>query len=102
MKKSELLAMIAHVPDDGEIVLAVPTGNYWKQTKAISPTDIRAGVIVRSDYLEGDEVLSPEDEDKTVLVDETTGEEVSKNGVYDPTQKAYYSGHPVREAYILF
>ncbi len=85
MNVGQLMNMLKAFPSDSEIVFSVPTENYWGQIKAAPITDIQSGVVVRSEYLDADQILSVEDQDNIVIEE--------KNG--------YYEDNEVRAVYVL-
>lgn len=102
MNKKQLLALLDHVGDDEEIVFLVPTGNYWHQKKAMPITDIRTGVVAFSKYLNCDQDLCPEDQEKAHWIDKDGNEIDINRTIYDPGNKGYYDGELMRPVRVLF
>jgi hypothetical protein len=70
MNKKQLIEMLAEFPEDSEIVIAHPAGDYWHSTLAKTPQSAEKGVITYSDYFEENIIddTTEESERKTVVV----------------------------------
>lgn len=62
MKASEFIRMLSEHDPDAEILIAAPTGNYWRQVAAREPEWIESKRVSFSAYLDSDEVKDDDDE----------------------------------------
>lgn len=80
--KAQLLELIAHLPDDAEIMFQRPSGDYWKTDLVESPDRLEEVEVAFNTYHDQDAVV---DSDR---VDSEDGQR-------------YYDGKLVRTVFVL-
>jgi hypothetical protein len=74
MNKKQLIEMLAEFPEDSEIVIAHPAGDYWHSTLAKTPQSAEIGLIEYSNYFDenittdNNDPLTDEDKRKIVVI----------------------------------
>lgn len=63
MLKRDLLALIAHLPDDADIRMDEPTGDYWRRHLASDFETVEAVLVRPSAYYDGRDVIVEDDGD---------------------------------------
>lgn len=66
MKVSDLIKQLADLPNDAEIYMSQPSGDYWGTELAIKVDHIARALIDRSDYHDSDKVVEPRDGEEEV------------------------------------
>lgn len=68
MTKSELLTLIAALPDNADIRIHQPSHDYWRTSLAINPTQFEEAEITHSSYHNCDAVDDSGEEEITTTV----------------------------------
>ena len=63
MLKRDLLALIAHLPDDADIRVATPSRDYWQTTLATDIERVTEEMVSPSAYHDGQLKIDNDDED---------------------------------------
>lgn len=65
MTKAELIAMLDGFQDNDEIVIAVPTHDYWNHTAGLPIHNAEYSQVRYSGYIESDQIVDPEIDDES-------------------------------------
>lgn len=60
----ELIEMLQNHDQDAEVAFEVPTGNYWRQVLAVSPTRVEQALSRYSEYNNGNVLIDPDDDNE--------------------------------------